>query len=136
MMKYFLLLVLFSYISIITAQKDERVTSIEFVQVLNDNEEEAIYYFQNNWKALREMALERGFIDSFQVLEAPANIGEEESFQLMLFTTYANKAQYALREKRFQELIREKGTLELLNDKKPEEFRKSLFTKEMVRHWN
>ena len=54
----------------------------------------------------------------------------------MLVTTYQNKKQYELREDHFQELIKEKGPLKLLNDKKPAEFRNSLFSKDKVKHWN
>ena len=34
-------------------------------------------------------------------------------------TTYANKEQFEKREEHFQELIKEKGGLELMNEKKP-----------------
>ncbi|MEP2669678.1 MAG: hypothetical protein ABJH04_11815 [Cyclobacteriaceae bacterium] len=134
MMRIVLLLLVLSICNSISyGQQDERITTIDFVQILNDNREEAVYYFQNNWKVLRDMAVERGYIDSFQVLEVPAS--EKEPFQLMLITTYVHKGQYDLREDHFRELISEKGPLKLLNEKKPEDFRKTLFSKEMVRHW-
>jgi len=116
------------------AQIDDRLTTIEFVQVVNNNKEEALFYFQNNWKVLRDKAIEQNYIHSYQLLETPAS--DEAPFQIMLITTYQNKAQYDLREDHFQELIKERGGLKLLNDKKPKEFRKSLFSKDMVRHWN
>ena len=132
-MKTAILLFVLGVSSISYAQNDSRITTIDFVQILNDNKAEATYYFQNNWKVLRDMAMEKGYIHSFQVLEVP--LSEEEPFQLMFVTTYTNKVQYDLREDHFAELIKEKGELNLMNDKKPSEFRKSLFTKEMVRHW-
>ena len=133
-MKTAILLFVLGVSSISYAQNDSRITTIDFVQILNDNKAEATYYFQNNWRVLREMALEKGYIHSFQVLEVP--LSEGESFQLMLITTYTNKGQYDLREDHFAELITEKGELKLMNNKKPSEFRKTLFSKEMVRHWN
>ena len=120
--------------SISYGQQDDKISTIDFVQILNDNKEEAIYYFQNNWKVLRNMAIKKDYIHSFQILEVP--ISEGDPFQLMLITTYMNEEQYKLREEHFTELIKEKGVLKLMNDKEPADFRKTLFNKEMVRHWN
>ncbi|MGI9549792.1 MAG: hypothetical protein ACR2MT_01230 [Aurantibacter sp.] len=114
-------------------QQDTKISTMDFVQILDDNKEEAIYYFQNNWKVLRNMAIKKGYIHSYEFLEAP--ISEGAPFQLVFITTYQNQEQYKLREDHFAELIKEKGKLRLMNDKEPDEFRKSLFTKERVRHW-
>ena len=130
-MRPVILLIALSISMISYGQNDSRITTIDFAQILN-NTEEATYYFQNNWIVLRDMALENGYIHSSQVLEVP--LSEGEPFQLILVTTYTNKEQYDLREDLFDELIKEKGGLNLMSDKKPGEFRKSLFTKEMVRH--
>lgn len=113
--------------------QDDKLSTIDFVQVLNDNKEEAVYYYQNNWKVLRDMALKKGYIHSYQILEVPSS--EEAPFQLMFITTYLNNEQYASREDHFAELIKEKGPLRLMNAKEPGEFRKILFNKERVLHW-
>jgi hypothetical protein len=120
--------------SISFSQQNEKVSTVEFVQILNDNKEEAIYYYQNNWKILREMAMEKEYIHSYQVLETQSS--EPEPFQLVLITTYLTKEQYNLRELHFGELIRLKGPVKLMNNKKPEEFRKITFSTEMVKSWN
>ena len=133
-MKNLLLFVVLAMSSVSFAQVDDRITTIEFVEVLNNNKEEALYYFQNNWKVLRDKAVAKKHIHSYQLLETPKS--DEAPFQIMLITTYLNKVQYELREDHFQELIKESGGLKLLNNKKPTEFRKSLFSKDMVRHWN
>lgn len=133
-MRTVFLLIVLSMNTISYAQKDDRISTMDFIQILNGNKDEALYYYQNNWKILRDMAKKKGYIHSFQMLETPA--GEDESFQLILITTYTNKEQYDLREDHFRELIKEKGALNLMNDKKPGEFRKTLFSKEMIRHWN
>lgn len=111
---------------------DERLTSIDFVQILNENKEEAMYYYLKNWKVLRDMAVDKGYIHSYQLLKTPYS--KEEPFQLMLITTYSNQKKYDLREEHFAELIESLGDTKLLNDKKPKEFRKVLFGKENVRH--
>ena len=133
MTRTILILIFLSINSLAYGQQDDRISTIDYVQILNGNKAEAVYYYQNNWRALRKMALENDYIDSFQILETPFT--EEEPFQLMLITTYANKEQYDLREDHFGELIKEIGALKLLNEKKPGDFRKTLFSKEKVRHW-
>ena len=131
-MKIILLILASSIFNLVHGQHDDRISTMEFVQILDNNKEETIYYYQNNWKVLREMAIEKNYIHSYQLLETPV---EGEPFQIILMTTYANKEQYDRREDHFAELIKEKGDLRLLNDKQPAEFRKSLFSKEMVRHF-
>lgn len=133
-MRILIFLVFLTVCSFSYGQYDDKISTIDFVQILNDNEAEATYYFQNNWMVLRKMAVKKGYIHSFEILEV--QISEGEPFQLMLVTTYLNEEQYKLREDHFTELIKEKGDLNLMNEKEPSEFRKTLFSKEMVRHWN
>ncbi len=131
-MKIKILVLLFLVSSLSFGQDNDKISTLDFVQILNDNKEEIVFYYQNNWKILREMAIDKAYIDSFQLLET--SFTEEAPFHFILITTYLNKAQYDLREERFTELIKEKGDLKLLNDKKPKEFRKILFNKENVKH--
>ena len=133
-MRTLLLLIFLGVNSLGYGQQNDRISTIDFVQVVNENKAEAVYYYQHNWKVLRNMALENGYIHSFQILETPFT--EEQPFELMLITTYSNKKQYDLREDHFRTLIQEIGELKLLNEKKPAEFRKTLFSKENVRHWD
>ena len=113
-------------------QSNEKITTIETVKILNNNEAEAIYYFQNNWKVLRRMAKEKGYIDSFQLLQT--DYSDETPFHLVLVTTYTNLSQFEKREENFGELIALKGGLKLLNDKQPAEFRKSVFAVKQAKH--
>ena len=117
-----------------TAQSDTRISTIEFVQILDDNKEEALFYYQNNWKVLREMAVKKSYIDSFELLEV--EFTEDQPYHIILMTTFANKDQFEKREEYFEELIKAKGPLRLLNKKKPGEFRKNLYLKERVMHLN
>ena len=133
-MKYLLIVFILSVSTLCYGQQNERISTIDFVQILNENKSEAVYYFQSNWKVLREAALKKGYIHSFQVLETPFT--ENAPFHMMLITTYGNKEKYELREENFRELINERGELKLMNAKKPNEFRKTIFSKEVVRHWD
>lgn len=126
-MKTVLLCALLGAMAVTRAQENPKISTMDFVQVLNDNKAEALFYYENNWKALRERALEKGFIHSYQLLETPRS--ESEPFELLLITTYINQQEYERAEERFEVLIAEKGTLRLKNAKKPGDFRKVLFSK-------
>ena len=131
-MKYLLITLIFISSTLCHGQKDDRITTIDFVQIINDNKAEALYYFENNWKVLRKSAIEKGYIHSYQMMET--EYSENAPFHLMFITTYVNEEQYKLREENFGELIAEKGELKLMNEKQPGEFRKSVFVKEEVKH--
>ncbi|MEM6863631.1 MAG: hypothetical protein AAF575_00550 [Bacteroidota bacterium] len=115
------------------AQESKKISTIDFVQIIGNNKDEVLYYYQNNWKVLREMAIANNYIQSFDVLETA--FSDDAPFQLILITTYKDEAQFKLRDEHFKEMIEAKGELKLLNDKKPDEFRKIVFNKEEVLHW-
>ncbi|WP_420577392.1 hypothetical protein [Ekhidna sp.] len=127
-----LLFISLLFTSTLALAQDQKISTIDFVQILNDNREEAIFYYENNWLELRKMAIERGYVYSYEIMETKPT--EEATFHLILKTTYPNQNAFDQAEQRFQELIKEKGELQLLNDKKPGEFRKVLFSKADARH--
>lgn len=113
-------------------QSSEKISSMDFVQILGNNRAETIYYYENNWKVLREQALEKGYIHSYQLLEVPK--GEDLAFELILITTYRDQAQYDMREDNFGVLIDAMEGRKLLNDKQPAEFRNIVFFREDIRY--
>ena len=130
MLRNIFLLLFISMTSLCFGQQDQSISSMDFVEIVNDNQEEALFYYQNNWKILRQMAIKKNYISSFELLK---DMGQDKnSFSLILVTTYANREQFEKREEHFQELIEEKGGLELLNEKKPAEFRKTVFSKDLI----
>ncbi|WP_179021265.1 hypothetical protein [Winogradskyella forsetii] len=131
-MKFKFLFIAFLFCFISFSQTNKKITTIETVEILNGNKAEALYYFQNNWKPLRAQAEEKGYIQSYSILET--SFSEATPFHFILVTTYANKAQYDNRENRFSELIKASGGLKLLNEKTPSEFRKSVFSVEKAVH--
>lgn len=112
--------------------QSSKVSTIDFVQIQNNNREEAIYYYENNWLELRKMALKKSFIDSYEIIEV--DFSDDAPFHLILKTTYSNIEEHSKAEERFSKLIEEKGALKLLNDKKPGEFRKVIFNKRDGKH--
>ncbi len=106
---------------------DETVVLMDFVKIKNGKRDEAMFYYQNNWKLYREAALKRGFIQSFEIVEIAPN--ESNQFDLILITRYASEEQYKASEKNFEPILKEirpNGAV-LKNDLKPEEFRQNLF---------
>ncbi len=113
------------------AQTDQRVSTLQFVQIIDDNTDEALYYFQNNWRKLREKAVEQGIIASYEFIRTERT--DDYPIDIILMTTFQNEEQYDNREKNFQ-VIMEGRQLDLLNELKPGDFRKTLFVKEKSAH--
>lgn len=126
-----LLFTVLSY-SCLPAQSNKEISSLDFVQILNDNKAEAVYYYQRNWQALRKKAVKKGYIQSYSLLEVEPS--EDQPYHLILITTYPNYEKWEEREENFAKLIEQQGELQLLNSKKPEEFRKLLFSKDGQHH--
>lgn len=133
MKKIILLIALLSFY-IGSSQQSTHISMIDYVQILNQNKAETLFYYQNNWQQLRIKALEKDYIESYQLLETIPTVKTPYTF--MLITTYKNKTQYEASEKNFQELIDASNGLKLLNSKKPSEFRKVVFQNDTVKHWN
>ncbi len=123
-MKHLILIFALAICQLSCSKKTEVITTIENVEILNDNKAEVLYYFNNNWKVLRDKAIAKNYILSYTIEET--EFSEDAPFHIKLTTIYDSKEQYENREIRFQELIKESGSLKLLNDKKPSEFRKSV----------
>ena len=112
----------------------EKLSMIDYVQVLNNNKAEALFYYQNNWEQLRIKAVEKGYIDSYQLLETQPTA--ETPYSFMLITTYKSKLQYHASEANFNMLIEASDGLKLMNDKKPGDFRKVILHNDEVKHLN
>lgn len=99
------------------------IVTVDFVGVLNGNLDEAVYYYENNWKQHRIEARKRGYIASWKLLVRTSEDGDTD---ILLITSYGSGEQYAKREDNFAKLMdetRPDGPL-LLNDKPPGEFRR------------
>ena len=106
----------------------EAISTMDFVQILDGRKNETLFYYENNWKVHREKALAKGYIKSYQLLEAAR--GDGPAFDIVLITTYANQEQYNKREENFGLLIEAHGERKLLNDLQPSEFRSIIFSRD------
>lgn len=105
------------------------ITTIDFVKIKHNNRAEALYFYENNWKVFRDIALKNDYIKSYKLLTTVAD--SAANFDLILITEYADSVQYKLNEERFQQIIkatRPDGS-KLLNELKPNDFRHIVFFK-------
>ena len=88
-----------------SAQTSQGVTSIDFVKAKEGKQAEVLAFFQNNWKAYREVALRQGHITSYQLLTGTPDA--KGDFDIMLITSYPDSAAYARREEHFGKIMKE-----------------------------
>ncbi|GAC17663.1 PQQ-dependent sugar dehydrogenase [Paraglaciecola arctica] len=123
LMKVLLLTLLLCAISV----KSQTINLIEGIKIKNGNRAEALFYYNNNWRAIRLTALKLGYIDSFELIETSADKASE--FDILLITKYSDLIDQNKAEGRFNKIVANSGALKLLNDIKPDEFRQSVFVK-------
>jgi hypothetical protein len=128
-MRSLLLPALFLFSNISFGQNEGTITLIDFVKIKNDKRKETLFYYENNWKVYRDVALEKGFIKSYKLLTTSADT--IANFDLILITEYADSSQFKLSEERFQQIIRttRPDGVKLLNEVAPKDFRQNLFFK-------
>jgi hypothetical protein len=130
-MKNKLLLTIIICISFLDVTAQHSITKMDFVKIKNGKQKEALFFYENNWKVYRDIALEKGYIKSYKLVTTLAD--SIANFDLILITEYADSLQEKLSEERFQLIIKEKSPNgpKLLNDLKPNDFRQNLFLKEV-----
>lgn len=130
-------------------EKETTIEVSECIKVLNENLNEALFYYENNWFFFREQAFKKGYISGYEFdypsatallrqnwksFKAPKEFkpsGYLGNCDISLKTIYRNAKQYKNSDDNFQNLIkslRPSGP-KLLNQLKPSEFRKSRFVK-------
>lgn len=121
------LLLLFSVAIIVTHA--QTVLVMDFVKVKEGRQAEALFFYENNWKMYRDIALEKGFITAYRLEKTMAD--SSASFDLVLITEYADSSMYRKSEENFRDILsstRPNGPL-LLNELKPADFRQNVFVK-------
>lgn len=110
-----------------TKAKAGLYVTMDFVKIIDDRRAETMFYYEKNWKVLREAALKRGIIHSYELVEARSETSS--AFDLVLVTRFSGEEQFKDREKNFEPLMRERGSSGpvLKNDIKPADFRRSVF---------
>jgi hypothetical protein len=128
-MRYFLLFALVLSVTFSFGQTESTITIIDFVKIKNNKRKEALYFYENNWKVYRDIALKNNYIKSYKLLTTSAD--STANFDLILITEFSDSLQFNLNEERFQQIIkaaRPNGP-KMLNELKPNDFRQNIFFK-------
>lgn len=94
---------------------------MDIVKVKNNNFDEAVYYFEQNWKAYREVAIKQGIISSYRMY---LNKKDSSDRHIVLITEYADSTTFKNSRENFRPIlksVRPNGPI-LLNQKQPNEF--------------
>ena len=113
------------------AQTQKTISIYDFVKIKNNHTKEALYFYEQNWKHYRDIALKKKYIVSYRLVSALPDSASD--FNLILITEYADSLAYAKSEENFAQIIKEtrpNGPL-LLNEIKPADFRINLFYRKM-----
>lgn len=101
----------------------QTVSVLDFVKIKDNKKQEALFFYENNWKVYREAALKKGIIKSYRLLAIEAD--STAGYDLILVTEYKNADQHKASEKNFEPILKElrpNGPV-LLNHLKPADFR-------------
>lgn len=79
--------------------------TIDFVKIKDGKRDEAIYFYENNWRFYRAEAVKRGVIDSYELIDARSD--KDSAFDLILITRYRSEEQFKNRETAFDPIIKE-----------------------------
>ncbi|MBX2826806.1 MAG: hypothetical protein KTR22_01505 [Flavobacteriaceae bacterium] len=129
------LALLVSFTTVLAQSENKEIVTVNFVEVIDNQLDETLYYYENNWLQLRKQALKDNAIADYELLLSMPE--KDQPRYITLITSYADKAQYDNREAYFGKLIEERGERKLLNEKQPKEFRKVTLGADMKRKfWN
>lgn len=113
----------------VAAQKSKEVIIMDFVKITEGRKAEALFFYENNWKVYREEAIKKKIIKSYELVEAKPD--SLNNFDLVLITVYHDSLQHSKSEENFAPILKQlrpNGPV-LLNNLKPNEFRKNVFFK-------
>lgn len=99
-------------------------TLVEYVKMMEQYEQEALFYYNENWKLFREEALKQGHISSYAIL----TIDDSGDYDIMLITSFDSKEQHEAAEENFGKIIKEQrpNGPKLLNEITPNLFRENV----------
>lgn len=111
------------------AQSNSTVTVMDFVKIKEGKTAEALFFYENNWKIYRDLAVKKKIIQSYELVKAQPD--SLNNFDLILITVYKDSVQFIKSEENFRSILtalRPNGPV-LLNSLKPVDFRQNVFVK-------
>lgn len=117
------------FICIVACCKAQTILVMEFVKVKDSKWAEALYFYENNWKLYRNIAISKNYISAYRIEKVLTD--SNRLFDIVLITEYPSKALYEKSEENFSDILktsRPNGPV-LLNDIPPAGFRESVWVK-------
>lgn len=116
--------------SIVLGQSSNSILIFDFVKIKNDNKEEALHYYNQNWKQFRIDAKKKGFIKSYDFIDSHDAVSQSDDYDFILITELEDIDQLKKIEDNFQKVMREvqPDGPSFLNDKRPSDFRESVLS--------
>ena len=68
--------------------QSHRVSVVDFIKVKNNHYQEALYFYQNNWKVFREVARKQNYVQSFTFFKSVPP--DTSKFDFLLITSYSD----------------------------------------------
>lgn len=82
----------------------QKISTINIVKVNANYEKEAMYYYNENWKEFRKLALQEGVISGFEIMRTATD--STNHFQLILITEYSDSTSFSKSEENFEPIIK------------------------------
>ena len=82
----------------------QKISTINIVKVNANYEKEAMYFYNENWKEFRKLALQEGVISGFEIMRTATD--STNHFQLILITEYNDSTSFSKSEKNFEPIIK------------------------------
>lgn len=82
----------------------QQISTIDIVKVDAKYQQEAMYFYTENWQAFRESALRNGVIESYELKKTATD--STNHFLLILITTYKDSIQVSEAEQNFAPILK------------------------------
>lgn len=99
-------IILCCFLVVLFAQRGlaQTVSSVDIVKVNAKYQQEAEYFYKENWQAFRKLALEKKLISNYEMMKTP--IDSSGHYTLILITQYPDSIYYQNREKNFEPIMK------------------------------
>ncbi|WP_375581052.1 hypothetical protein ABWH96_08625 [Marivirga tractuosa] len=97
------------------------VSVFDYVKILDGKNQEVYHFYENNWAEFRRYALANGFISGFRMMKS-----ESDEYDIILETQYTDTIQLNNIEKHYKNWFERNPGTNLLNELKPNDFRKNV----------
>ena len=99
-----ILLIIFIFSSSFVKSISQNYITLDIVKVNAAYKEEAMYFYNENWKQFRIEAHKKGFISGFEMLKTETD--SSKYFQLILITKYPDSLTFHNKEQNFAPIMK------------------------------